>query len=112
MVKCPISEKYDLSKFSFVVAKGSPIEMELKNNEVKDNFSSKKSTQKNDFELTKGRKIIDNIISMLYIHYLVLVCTQKAVNKSRSADSNIFFSRDKFLGWIHRVGTTQKDHCR
>ena len=32
MVKCLISEKYDLSKFSFVVAKGSPIEMELKNN--------------------------------------------------------------------------------
>ena len=92
MVKCLISEKYDLSKFSFVVAKGSPIEMELKNNEVKEIISVPKNPLKRMIlELTKGRKIIKQYhIDVVYTLFGIGLY-QKAVNKSRAPQIPTFF---------------------
>lgn len=98
MVKCLISEKYDLSKFSFVVAKGSPIEMELKNNEVKEIISVPKNPLKRMIlELTKGRKIIKQYhIDVVYTLFGIGLYPKSCKQVSGSADSNIFFPEINF----------------
>lgn len=98
MVKCLISEKYDLSKFSFAVAKGSPIESELKNNGVKEVISVPKNPLKRMiFELIKGSKIIKKYqIDVVYTLFGIGLYPKRCKQISGSADSNIFFPEIDF----------------
>lgn len=98
MVKCLISEKYDLSKFSFVVAEGSPIEAVLRNNGVKEVVSAPENPIKRMiFELTKGRKIIKRYrIDIIYTIFGIGLYPKSCKQISGSADSNIFFPEINF----------------
>lgn len=98
MVKCLISERYNLSEFSFVVSKGSSIEAELKNNCVKEVISAPENPLKRMiFELTKGRKIIKKYhIDIVYTLFGIGLYPKSCKQVSGSADSNIFFPEINF----------------
>lgn len=98
MVKCLILERYDLSKFSFVVSEGSTIEAELKNNGVNEVISAPEHPLKRIiFELTKGRKIIKQYnIDIIYTLFGIGLYPKSCKQVSGSADSNIYFPEINF----------------
>ena len=98
MIKCLILEKYDLTKFAFVVATGSSIETELKNSGVKDIILAPQNPIKRIiFELINGEKIITQYkIDVIYTLFGIGLYPKRCVQISGSADSNIFFPEINF----------------
>lgn len=98
MVKCLINENYDLSQFSFIVARGSLIEKELLDNKVKEVISiSENPLYRILFELTQGHKIIKKYkIDIVYTLFGIGLYPKRQKQISGSADSNIFFPEINF----------------
>lgn len=98
IINCLISEKYDMSKFSFVVAKDSAIQAELKKHSVHEvHVVPSNPINRILYELIFGKKIIDQFqINVIYTVFGIGIYPKNYLQISGSADSNIFYPEINF----------------
>jgi len=111
LIKCLISEGYNLSKFHFVVAEKSEIESELLLNDLKNFISvSNNPIKRMLFELINGREIVKKYkIDVIYTLFGIGLYSKSCFQVSGSADSNIFFPEINFWEGYQGLYKLKKD---
>jgi glycosyltransferase involved in cell wall biosynthesis len=109
-IKCLISKKYNLSKFYFVVAEHSSIELELLKSGLTNFISvSNNPIKRMFFELTSGGEIIkQHKIDVVYTLFGIGLYPKSCMQISGSADSNIFFPEIDFWKGYTGLGRLKK----